>query len=89
MKITASEELISIFRQIVGENKTVDEWAEIESDDMFQTENYCGGFDATELAFCFSYVDKDRNDYWFQLTLDEIQNLVETELVQIELRPTN
>ena len=27
---------------------TLAEWSEIESDDQFQTENFCGGFDATE-----------------------------------------
>jgi hypothetical protein len=42
-----------ISKEIVLQNKTIREWAEIESDDMFQIGNYEGGFDNTEMAFCF------------------------------------
>jgi hypothetical protein len=45
---------LSICREILREDKAEKEWAEIESDDMFQEENYEGGFDATEMEFCFS-----------------------------------
>jgi hypothetical protein len=87
MKIPVSEELLTIFRTIVAENKTEDEWAEIESDEMFQTGGFCGGFDATEKAFCFSYFDDNREEYWFQLGLDEICQIVRTSGGEIELRP--
>lgn len=36
----------------------------IESDDMFQTQNYVGGFDATEMSFCFSYFDANRDEFY-------------------------
>jgi hypothetical protein len=63
MKVTITEELKAILREILEENRSVSEWAEIESDDTYQTKNYCGGFDATEGAFCFSFYDKDKKEY--------------------------
>jgi hypothetical protein len=87
MKIPVSEELITIFRNILAKNKTVDEWSEIESDDTFQTPSFCGGFDATEKAFCFRYYDKAGEEFWFQLTLDEIDQFVGAPDGEIGLRP--
>jgi hypothetical protein len=37
------EELRAICREIAGARLTESEWAERESDDMFQTAHYCGG----------------------------------------------
>jgi len=87
MKMLISEELKSIFYEINEENKSLSEWAEIESDDMFQTKNYCGGFDAIENAFCFSYYDENNKEYWFQLSLDEVAKAIKDEIKEIEIRP--
>lgn len=86
MKITISYELMNIFREILKENKTLGEWAEIEADDMFMSENYSGGFDATERAFCFSYYDKSGSEYWFQLTLDELGQIIASGGGEIKMR---
>ncbi len=76
MQIPITDELRSILKQIFDEQKTADEWAEIESDDMFQSESFDGGFDATEQAFCFSYYDDNGDEFWFQLTLPEIPEIL-------------
>lgn len=76
MQIPLTDELRAIFQQIVDERKTEDQWSEIESDDMFQSSSFDGGFDATERAFCFSYYDSGGNEFWFQLTLAEIEDVL-------------
>lgn len=79
------EELIGICREIVSENRTSDEWALVESGDMFQTRKYCGGYDADESAFCFS-VYRDDGEYWFQLSLDEAGRVLRGETISIQAR---
>lgn len=76
MQIPITDELRLIFEQIVNEQKTASEWAEIESDDMFQSKSFDGGFDAIEQAFCFSYYDDNGDEFWFQLTLSDIEDLL-------------
>ena len=87
MKIQVTNELIDTFREIARENKSDDEWALIESDDMFQSLHYCGGYDATERAFCFSYFPHEGSEYWFQLTLDELRKIVERGFGDVDARP--
>jgi len=74
MILKFEEEFYEICKEIIAENKSIEEWAEIESDDQFQSAIYEGGFDATEMAFCFSvYIEKQ--EYWFQLPLTQILQL--------------
>ena len=87
MKIQLDSELETLFSKIISQNKTQYEWALIESSDMFQSERYCGGFDATENAFCFSFYDDSGSEYWFQVTLDEITKLMASEYGEIDVRP--
>lgn len=84
-KLIIDQELRHILFQIKNENKTLEEWAEIESSDMFQSENYCGGFDATENAFTFSYFAKDSVEYWFQFSLDELEAIHHLKISEIDL----
>ena len=87
MEIKLDEEFLKICESIVSEAKNGEEWAEIESDDMFQTEKYEGGYDATEEAFCFSYYDENKKEYWFQLTLKEIQQVLRRKIEKVEAIP--
>lgn len=87
MELSIDSEFRTLCREIASENRSEEEWAEIESDDMFQSENYAGGFDSTEEAFCFSYYAQDKQEYWFQLTLSEVQVIAAGEDVVIEARP--
>jgi len=66
---------IEICKEIISENKSPEEWAEVESDDWFQTEKYCGGFDATEMEFCFSLYENE-DEYWFQVSLDDVKDII-------------
>ena len=75
---------ISICRVILEENKSEKEWAEIESDDMFQEENYEGGFDETEMKFCFS-VFENGEEFWFQFPLNKVQSFIENGETEIEI----
>lgn len=76
----------AICTQIISEGKTADEWAELESDDLFSEGNYEGGFDATEMEFCFRvYVDEQ--EYWFQLPLNEVEQVCLNQKTEIDLRP--
>lgn len=71
--------------EIIKESKTVSEWAEIESDDMFQEGIYNGGFDAIEMEFCFS-VYLSNVEYWFQLSLDSVTKVLEKIITEVEIR---
>jgi len=89
MRIKVDQELIEILKQIDSESRTPDEWAEIESDDMYQSEHYVGGYDADEEAFCFSYYDENRSEHWFQCTLGEVERILLGHLGAIEARPAD
>lgn len=87
MLIPVTQDLITIFRQILQSNKSLEEWSEIESDDMFHRGSYEGGFDATEQAFCFSFYDSQGAEFWFQLTLEEIMRMAADGQGEVEARP--
>jgi hypothetical protein len=80
-------ELRSLCAEIVAESLTEAEWAERESDDMFQSEHYCGGFESEESAFCFSHHRDDGSEWWFQLTLDEVARVADGDAIQLNARP--
>ncbi len=79
-------EFISICRQILNENLGLKDWDLISSCDQFQTENYCGGFEGSEGEFTFSYYDKNRNEFWFQLPLSDIEKVEKGIITGLEMR---
>ena|SRR6478609_4470598 len=74
-----------ISEEIISEKKNNKEWAEIESDDMFQRGNYEGGFDSTEMEFCFRVFINER-EYWFQLPLQSIEKVYLRQLDVVDVR---
>ena len=70
--------------EIIELNKTEFEWGEIEASDMFQKGNYIGGFEEIENAFTFSYFLNEK-EYWFQLTLNEIRDVVNLIITEVEI----
>ncbi len=56
---------------------------------MFQTESYCGGFDADEREFTFSYYDTNSKEWWFQLSLETIEIILNGTLESIDLKEPN
>lgn len=53
---------------------------------MFALGNYEGGFDATEMMFCFSLHDTDK-EYWFQISLDEVEMIYAGKKEYIDIVP--
>ena len=51
MYLKIDNEFKNICKQILDYDKKLSERVLIESDDMFQTDNYCGGFDTIENEF--------------------------------------
>ncbi len=86
MKIKIDEELLAIVREIDSEMKTKDEWEEIESDDMFQSKNYVGGFEGPKGAFCFSYYGDDGTEYWFQFKLEDVRRILNRDIIELDAR---
>lgn len=86
MRFRMDDELRGIFEEIRSEMRSTAEWAAVESSDMFQTTSYAGGYDATEQAFCFSYYAPDGAEYWFQLTLEDVNDLLEGRQATIDAR---
>jgi hypothetical protein len=86
MEIPTTPEFLELCKQILSESRSTQDWAAIESDDMFQSHSFVGGFDADEMAFTFSYYDESKNEYWFQLTLDEVAEVCEGRKTRLNLR---
>lgn len=87
MDYTIDPEFVELCKKIIAENKREDEWAEIESDDMIQEGKYEGGYDADEMAFCFSVDLENDDEYWFQVTLDEVGKIASGALTKLSIRP--
>ncbi len=85
MFIKVQADFKNICTQILQEDKTIEEWAELESDDMFNVGTYSGGFDATEMEFCFSTTINE-TEYWFQLSLDDVLKVSQNKLETFEIR---
>jgi hypothetical protein len=84
--LQVTREFISICEWIAGQRRTDAEWATIESSDMFQSKSFCGGYDADEAAFCFSYYNADGCEFWFQVTLIEVADILNGRKTDIDLR---
>lgn len=76
--------LTDVCHEILVENKSLNEWAEVESCGWFQNEKYCGGFDETEMMFCFSYFE-DEFEYFFQFSLDKVQSILNGAIQYVDL----
>lgn len=86
MKLPVSHEFRSLCQSIWLEGKTEDQWVSIESDDMFQTDSFVGGFDSTEMEFCFSYYNESGTEFWFQLTLSQVGLVASGQIAEIDVR---
>jgi hypothetical protein len=84
MIIKLDDKFRSICQEIIGANKTEEEWAEIEASDMFQDEHYCGGFDASNNAFVFGYYADDGKQFSFLLNLNEISEVLSGRMTKVD-----
>lgn len=88
-QLKVDEELLSLCNEIHSAGKTDEQWAEIESCDMFQTKKYCGGYDATEQGFWFSYYDQDQTEWWFEFTTESLSKITSGKLQYLDLYEPN
>ncbi len=86
MIFEVNDELKEICKSIQAENISVEDWREAESSDEFQSDHYCGGYDADEDAFCFSYYGAGKREWWFQITCDDVNRILCAKLTDIEVR---
>jgi hypothetical protein len=86
MNLQITDEFINICQEIASKKLSIDEWKLIESCDMFQSLNFCGGFDEIEDAFCFSYYDEKGKEFWFDISLSDVEKIVNGFKVSILLR---
>ena len=86
MEIVVDNQLKEICASIESQALNENEWADKESDDEFQTQNYCGGFDADENAFCFSYFTPSGSELWFQFNLNEASLIKSGALLKLGAR---
>ena len=87
MQLIPDAEFVAICLQIADTGWTDEDWAERESDDWFQTSNLCGGYDADEKAFCFSYYDTSGCEWWFQVSVQDALMISAGEQPSITLTP--
>ena len=87
MTLPIPNDLVLVCQQIIRENKSDDQWSEIESGDMFQQGSIHGGYEALERAFCFSYYAPTGEELWFQITLPEVEQIVNGQKQSVEARP--
>ena len=85
-EIEVSERLRDICLEISESDWSEADWAEHESDDWWQTEELCGGYDATESAFCFSYYTPEGEEFWFQFTLAQAAKIANGEITTVTAR---
>jgi hypothetical protein len=83
-----NDDFLEICKEILSENKTAEEWAEIESDDIFQRGNYEGGFDATGMTFCFS-VSEHGKECWFEFPLTDVELFDKGEKKEVTITETD
>ena len=84
MELNIDDELKHILEEIKEKGLSIKEWSDIESSDMFQTKHYVGGFDSIEKEFCFSFYH-DNKEYYFQLSLTDIDSILSNKKRNITL----
>jgi hypothetical protein len=78
------EELTGICREIMSEGKTEAEWAEVEASDWFQTDKYCGGFDADDREFGFTVMLPD-GQFCFGFPLNTAKEIAEGKCTELAI----
>ena len=79
MRLQIDEEMRGHLREILAENRSEASWAQTQACDWFQSTQYCGGFEDTEMAFTFSHYDANGVEYWFQFSLSELPGILEND----------
>ncbi len=73
MKLTIDNDFREICREIVAKGEA----AFVDSDDLYQQGNFCGGWDEEHGVFAFSFYAPDGGDYIFSLSVEEARVVAE------------
>ena len=85
-RVKVEPELVQICKDIEAKGWTLEQWAEHDSYDMFQTETFCGGFDCCDMLFTFGRYQNGEELYCVQLTLDQVPLVTKGIMRSIEIQ---
>lgn len=79
-QVEVDDELRGIAKEIIEQNRTIQEWAAHESGDWFQTPNYCGGYEAeneNEGEFAFAKYPATEKEFWLSFDLKDVNGIAD------------
>lgn len=79
-QIPVDDELRGIAQEIVDQRWTIQDWAAHESGDWFQTQNYCGGFEADDEntgEFAFAKYPATKREFWLSFPYDAASGIAD------------
>jgi len=71
MKLEVTDEFRALCKDIFEEYEAIGDKALVWSDDRYQSDHFCGGWDPHHARYFFSYYAPDGGDYIFSFTLDD------------------
>lgn len=74
MQLTIDDELRQLLLQLASRHWSLQDWCQAEAE-SFESEHYCGGFDADEQKFCFSRYAAGGNHCWFEFEFSQLEAL--------------
>ncbi|MFW5828742.1 MAG: hypothetical protein ACOCXA_00640 [Planctomycetota bacterium] len=84
-RIRIDDTILHFCREIMARNLDEETWADHEACDTFQTDRYCGGFDSTEMAFCFGVYDElGEEQYCFKFRLEQVPSILKRQITVLE-----
>lgn len=85
MEIQVNDELKSICKDILDENKSAEQWKESGVGELYQTDSFCGGYEAATGLFSFSLY-RGEKEFWFDLQLSAVSDIVNGNKKTIECK---
>ena len=82
-QIEVDRELMSVCREIAEKGWDEQEWLLHDASDFFQAGDVCCGYDAKERDFTFSKYQSNGEELWFQLSLQQIHEILKGEMKSI------
>ncbi|HZW09941.1 MAG TPA: hypothetical protein VFF69_08560 [Phycisphaerales bacterium] len=82
MKLRIDDEFREICHQIL---RGVAAGRIVDSDDIYQSPNFCGGWDENEGRFGFSFYAPDGGDYIFSFSLEDARSVAEGGVINPQL----
>ena len=84
--ISIDSEMSALIKEIYNYNFSLTKWCEICSDDMFQSTNYCGGFEDDGMGsgeFTFSKYFNKKEISRLSIPFENIEKIIKGEIINI------